>query len=89
MRRLKWGLVVAGTIWGLGQLGGDGLPSHCVRASVPSVEAVQSRAYDVYYVTGNVVNVRTGPGTSYQRIDQVRKGDRVGVVRTKNCWACE
>ena len=87
MRRLKWWLVAAGTIWGLGHLGGDGLPSHSVRASVPSAEAVQSRAYDVYYVTGNVVNVRTGPGTSYQRIDQVRKGDRVGVIRIEGGWA--
>lgn len=37
-------------------------------------------------VTGSVVNVRTGPGTSYGIISQVKKGASITITATLNGW---
>jgi len=37
------------------------------------------------YATGNV-NVRTGPGTSYARIDTLRRGEQVDVQYCRGSW---
>ena len=36
------------------------------------------------YVTGDVVNLRSGAGTSYKQVGQVRKGDSFTVLRSSN-----
>lgn len=36
---------------------------------------------DIREVTGNVVNMRRGPGTDFQRMGKLRRGDRVEVLR--------
>lgn len=36
------------------------------------------------YVTGDVVNLRSGAGTSYKQVGQVRKGDSFIVLRSSN-----
>lgn len=40
-----------------------------------------------YEVTGDKVNVRTGPGTSYESVAQLYKGDVVTVKSIENGWA--
>jgi len=37
-------------------------------------------------VTGNVVNVRTGPDTSYNLIKQVKEGEPVSIIEEQNNW---
>lgn len=37
-------------------------------------------------ITGSVVNVRSGPGTSYDVVTQVRKGDTLTVLGESNDW---
>lgn len=37
------------------------------------------------YATGNV-NVRTGPGTGYARIDTLRRGERVDIQYCRGSW---
>ena len=37
------------------------------------------------YATGNV-NVRSGPGTGYSRIDTLRRGEQVDVVQCRGSW---
>ena len=37
------------------------------------------------YATGNV-NVRSGPGTGYSRIDTLRRGEQVDVVECRGSW---
>ena len=44
-------------------------------------------AGDLRYVTGNVVNMRGGPGTGYARITSLRKGAQVAVLdSTADGW---
>ncbi len=58
------------------------------RQSQPSQE--QRRAptgTDIRYVTGNVVNMRDGPGTTYARITSLTDGTEVAVLdRTDDGW---
>lgn len=37
------------------------------------------------YATGNV-NVRSGPGTQYSRVDTLRRGERVDVQQCRGSW---
>ena len=44
------------------------------------------RTRDLRRVDGNVVNMRTGPGTNYSVVDQLRRGDEVEVLRSESGW---
>lgn len=37
-------------------------------------------------VTGNTVNVRSGPGTDYSKVGSVAKGDTVKILGTEGNW---
>lgn len=37
-------------------------------------------------VTGSVVNIRSGPGTKYEIVAKVNKGDRFPILKVKNLW---
>ena len=37
-------------------------------------------------VTGDVVNARKGPGTSYARVEQLAKGKQVTILAEENGW---
>jgi len=37
-------------------------------------------------VTGPVVNVRSGPGTKYEIVARVKKGDRFPILKVKDLW---
>ena len=37
-------------------------------------------------ITGNSVNIRKGPGTSYDPVGQYNKGDKVTILETKDGW---
>ena len=37
-------------------------------------------------ITQGTVNVRSGPGLSYEVLDQVRRGDRFPVIKTQSGW---
>lgn len=43
-------------------------------------------ARDLRRVDGSLVNMRTGPGTKYSVIDQLRRGDEVEVLRSEGGW---
>ncbi|WP_353894091.1 SH3 domain-containing protein [Proteinivorax hydrogeniformans] len=42
--------------------------------------------HSLEYINANTVNVRTGPGTNYDRITTVSRGDILRVVDTKGDW---
>ncbi|QYX56086.1 SH3 domain-containing protein [Roseovarius sp. SCSIO 43702] len=49
-------------------------------SGVTQVAVADSAAADIRRVTGNLVNMRAGPGTSYGRVDQLAEGARVRVL---------
>lgn len=51
----------------------------------PSTLARQNER-DSLFVTGNVVNVRSGPGTSYRRVAQLKRSDRATELSRSNGW---
>ncbi|WP_425439242.1 SH3 domain-containing protein [Poseidonocella pacifica] len=48
--------------------------------------APNPESYRTLYVTGSVVNVRRGPSTAYARLFQLRKGQAVKELETKEGW---
>lgn len=44
-------------------------------------------ATTTYYVTGNNVRVRSGPGTDYEVLYHVSRGDKLYIEYTRNGWA--
>ena len=41
----------------------------------------------LYYVTGNSVRVRSGPGTDYDVLAHLSRGAKIDVLSTRNGWA--
>ncbi|MBO5537205.1 MAG: SH3 domain-containing protein [Clostridia bacterium] len=41
----------------------------------------------LYYVTGNRVRVRSGPGTDYDIVSHLDRGDKIDVISTSGGWA--
>ncbi|MGR3433657.1 MAG: SH3 domain-containing protein [Shimia sp.] len=58
-------------------------------AAVPTQAALLAEVpqADIRIVSGNRVNVRTGPGTNYQRVAQMVRGDETEVLSTLSGWA--
>jgi len=55
-------------------------------AATPNADATQ-RTQDIRRVSGNLVNMRGGPGTRYDRIGKLRKDDKVAVLQEPgNGW---
>lgn len=49
-------------------------------------EKPESTTFEVVVSVSNALNVRTGPGTSYDKIDTLKNGDRVTVLEEKDGW---
>ena len=60
----------------------DTLNQNAVAASDESVQPLYIWT-DQYKCNGDGVNIRTGPGTEYESIGKLNKGDIVGVHRLK------
>lgn len=56
-----------------------------VDASSP-VETAEGAATRSGFITGGTINVRTGPGTDYDRITQVHTGKPVNIISEENGW---
>ena len=48
--------------------------------------AVGALAADIGVIAGDVVNVRKGPGTGYDRVETLAKGKRVTILDEENGW---
>ncbi|MGR3468648.1 MAG: SH3 domain-containing protein [Shimia sp.] len=57
-------------------------------ALTPQAPVVEEEAptRDIRFVSGNVVNMRGGPGTNYQVLTQLRRGDPVQVLSGTGGW---
>jgi hypothetical protein len=53
---------------------------HVTLAATPKAD-IDQPVQDIRRVTGNVVNMRSGPGAKFGRIAKLRKNDRVTVLR--------
>lgn len=47
---------------------------------------VTASASTTYYVTGNKVRVRSGPGTDYEVLYHLNRGDKIYIERTTHGW---
>lgn len=71
---------------GAGQAGQSASPSEA-KPEENFVVLSTDRAPDMREVTGNVVNMRSGPGTKYGRLDQLNRGAKVEVLEDMgNGW---
>ena len=48
---------------------------------------VSASASTTYYVTGNNVRVRSGPGTDYDIVSHLSRGAKIDVLSTRHGWA--
>lgn len=55
-------------------------PSKAILAKAAAPQPAPVAAPDLWRVTGNVVNMRAGPGTDYNVVDQLRRDARVEVL---------
>lgn len=64
------------------------LEEAAVALQPPAPEVVEptAAAPDIRFVSGNVVNMRGGPGTNYQVLTQLRRGDPVQVLSGTGGW---
>jgi len=83
-------MVAVGAVIGLAALDDDSndfsirkVPTPTTVSTPRSQNAPSSKTQ---YVTGNVVNVRSGPGTSYNKIFQLKRGQRVQALSSENGW---
>ncbi|MBQ9394629.1 MAG: SH3 domain-containing protein [Proteobacteria bacterium] len=53
---------------------------------VTEPEPPKTETFEVVVSVSNSLNVRTGPGTSYDKIDSLKNGDRVTVLEEKDGW---
>lgn len=98
MRNWFWHIAIAGLLfWVLGHPDppstgtrgseSSGRPSvqpTVVTNTQPSVPAAKRPV--ALFVTGNRVNVRTGPGTNFGKIGQLSRGARVKEITSKDGW---
>ena len=52
--------------------------------SEAEVEPEKPIAY--WYINANALNVRSGPGTNYDKIETLKRGDKVGYFDTDGEW---
>jgi len=62
-------------------------PESVIMTSGPNRTVTPSFPY-MAEITGDNVNVRSGPGTNYYRCGKLNKGDRVKVVNQRVSWSC-
>ena len=73
-----------GTTGGNGGNTDTGRNSQSYRATISQKEIDNGKTY---YVTGDGVNFREGPGTQYKIIESLEKGTKVTVVGNEGGWA--
>ena len=63
------------------------LPSLIEKTPQPASVTVDDAPADICAVSGNIVNVRGGPGTSYSVVNQLDRGDEVEILQDPgNGW---
>ncbi len=90
-----WSFVIVGAFAGLGMLDDDDAIETSAPSSViaPKVDATPSKLkrrtspqYETLYVTGSVVNVRSGPSTSFGKLFQLKRGQQVTAIASEGGW---
>ncbi len=62
-------------------------PQPAAAATTPSATAPPAQSAEQYVeITGNTVNLRSGPGVTYSTVGSVRKGIRIVYVGTEDGW---
>ncbi|MBQ8094027.1 MAG: SH3 domain-containing protein [Clostridia bacterium] len=56
-------------------------------AAVLMIAVCSVASATLYYVTGNNVRVRSGPGTDYDILSHLNRGDKIDVISTSGGWA--
>ena len=56
-------------------------------AAVLMIAVCAAASATLYYVTGDNVRVRSGPGTDYTVISHLNRGAKIDVLSTRNGWA--
>ena len=90
MKLKGWSLAVVGAVIGLAALdntpneSSSGIRATSTTVSKPTTQSIPS--YKTQYVTGSVVNVRSGPSTSYYKIFQLKRGQSVQALTSENGW---
>ena len=51
------------------------------------LDDISNEVKEIKEVNTEVLNVRSGPSTSYSKIGKLRKGDKVGVISESNGWS--
>ena len=62
------------------------LRTAAVSAALVCAMTAGALAADAGIITGDVVNVRKGPGTGYDRVEQLAKGRQVSILAEENGW---
>ena len=62
------------------------LRSALASAALACMMAVSAYAAESGVISADVVNARKGPGTSYDRVEQLAKGKAVSVLGEENGW---
>lgn len=96
MKRWYWIVIVVGVLsWALGDREAGTsrdnsqtpTTSSATRPSTIPTTNSSPQIRRSLFVTGDVVNVRSGPGVSYQRIGQLKRGASVREVETHTGWS--
>ena len=61
-------------------------PAVPAMASASATEASSAGEAHSAYITGGTINVRTGPGTEYERVALVSTGKKINVLGEENGW---
>ena len=64
----------------------NGWRSFLIASVLTCCMAATAYAADSGVITGNVVNIRKGPGTSYDRVEMLAAGRQVKVLGVENGW---
>ena len=56
-------------------------------AAVLMISLCAAASASLYYVTGNNVRVRTGPGTDFDILSHLSRGTKIDVLSTSHGWA--
>jgi uncharacterized protein YgiM (DUF1202 family) len=86
-----WGFTIFAFVAGLNAIidnrEGSSLRSTPASITIPTPTTEKMvPIYETLYVTGSVVNVRSGPSTSYSRRFQLKRGDRVQMINSESGW---
>ncbi|KPA20418.1 Bacterial SH3 domain protein [Shimia sp. SK013] len=83
----RWAIVLGIALVGLANIDTDETDGTKSKPAAPSkVAAPKPKKHLTLYVTGSVVNVRSGPSTAYEKLFQLHKGHAVKELETRDGW---